>query len=225
MQTICIVSGGPEHLLPHEMESENAFYIGVDEGVLYLQKRNIVPQAAFGDFDSITSEDVTRLQDMKMKIFTFEREKDMTDLELALRWSLKQNPEKIILYGATGGRLDHELINFQMLKAGLDSQIPIEIVDRDNIILMKGPGTYTIESIQDFPYVSFLPFSPIVTGVTLSGFRYPLDHATVEWGSTLCISNELVTKKGTYSFDSGIIMMIRSKDRDGNLKTPGTISK
>ncbi|WP_408010943.1 thiamine diphosphokinase [Pseudalkalibacillus sp. A8] len=225
MKTICLVSGGPEYLLPDRLQLDDALFIGVDEGVLYLQKRDIKPIAAFGDFDSISGEEFTRLQEKQMELYTFECEKDMTDLELALRWTIEQRPEKIILYGATGGRLDHELINIQLLKVGLEHKIEVEIVDRDNIIVMRSPGSYTIEASHEFPYVSFLPFSPLVTGMTLVGFRYPLEEAKIEWGSTLCISNELVTKKGTYSFDDGIIMMIRSKDRDGKLQTPGTISK
>ncbi|MCF6410522.1 thiamine diphosphokinase [Pseudalkalibacillus salsuginis] len=225
MKTICLVSGGPEYLLPDRLELDDAFFIGVDEGVLYLQRRDIEPIAAFGDFDSISSEEVARLQEKRMNLYTFEREKDMTDLELAIRWAIEKRPEKIILYGATGGRLDHEIINIQLLKLGIEQKIEVEVVDRDNIIVMRSPGSYTIEAIHEFPYVSFIPFSPLVSGVTLVGFRYPLEDAMIEWGSTLCISNELVTKKGTYSFDSGIIMMIRSKDRDQKLQTPGTISK
>ncbi len=225
MKTICLVSGGPEYLLPDRFEMDDAYFVGVDEGVLYLQRRDIKPIAAFGDFDSISSEEVARLQEKRMDLYTFDREKDMTDLELAIRWAIEKRPEKIILYGATGGRLDHEIINIQLLKLGIEQKIEVEVVDRDNIIVMRSPGSYTIEAIHEFPYVSFIPFSPLVSGVTLVGFRYPLEAAMIEWGSTLCISNELVTKKGTYSFDDGIIMMIRSKDRDQKLQTPGTISK
>lgn len=199
-------------MLPEQMGKENATFIGVDEGILFLQKRKIVPAAAFGDFDSITDEDIAALKDEQMAMFTFEQEKDMTDLELALQWAFEQDPDRIELYGATGGRLDHELINMQLLKQGLDRGIETVIIDRTNEVMMKKPGRYLLKQDERYPYVSFIPFSSEVKGITLEGFKYPLDQAELVWGSTLCISNELVTKKGTYSFEDGIIMVVRSKD-------------
>ena len=73
-------------------------------------------------------------------------------------------------------------------------------------------GTHIIEENKDFPYVSFVPVTEIEEGITLLGFKYPLINKTIEWGSTLCISNELVKEKGTFSFTSGILMVIRSTD-------------
>ena len=43
------------------------------------------------------------------------REKDQTDLEIAINWALEQKPALIRIFGATGGRLDHGLANIQML--------------------------------------------------------------------------------------------------------------
>ena len=49
-------------------------------------------------------------------------------------------------------------------------------------------------------------------GMSLEGFKYPLDGKGIRLGSTLCISNELISDIGTYSFTSGILMVIRSND-------------
>ncbi|WP_257350138.1 thiamine diphosphokinase [Pseudalkalibacillus decolorationis] len=213
MNKIHIVAGGPEQLLPELYRSDNDVYIGVDEGTKFLYNRNITPNAAFGDFDSISEVELsTIINNQKVQTFTFDREKDMTDLELAVRWAIKQRPELIILYGVTGGRLDHELINIQMLTLGLDHGIEMKIIDIQNEIILLNPGTYTVKPDDELFYISFLPFSDLVKGITLTGFRYPLLDTDLRFGSTLCISNELVTKKGTYSFDDGILMMVRSKD-------------
>ena len=48
---------------------------------------------------------------------------------------------------------------------------------------------------ENFPYVSFVPVTEIVEEITLLGFKYPLINKTIEWGSTLCISNELIDEK------------------------------
>jgi thiamine pyrophosphokinase len=61
-------------------------------------------------------------------------------------------------------------------------------------------------------YVSFIPISHEVHGITLEGFKYPLKNCHIHLGSTLCISNELINELGTFSFHDGIILMIRSRD-------------
>ena len=52
----------------------------------------------------------------------------------------------------------------------------------------------------------------MVENLTLLGFKYPLSNRHISFGSTLCISNELISEYGTYSFTSGILLTIRSKD-------------
>jgi thiamine pyrophosphokinase len=46
----------------------------------------------------------------------------------------------------------------------------------------------------------------------LEGFKYPLKNRHIFFGSTLCISNELIYDFGTYSFTNGILLVIRSCD-------------
>ena len=56
-------------------------------------------------------------------------------------------------------------------------------------------------------YISLIPYTEKVTGITLTGFYYPLDHAELTLGISLGISNELVD-------DVGVISMgIRRSDR------------
>ena len=65
------------------------------------------------------------------------REKDQTDLEIAINWALGQKPALIRIFGATGGRLDHGLANIQMLLKGLEVEIEMCIVDNKNEITVK----------------------------------------------------------------------------------------
>ncbi|MFK4998029.1 hypothetical protein ACI2OX_13400 [Bacillus sp. N9] len=60
--------------------------------------------------------------------------------------------------------------------------------------------------------MSFLPLSSEVWGLSLRGFKYPLMNKYVPFGSSLCISNELLQQTGTFSFEKGILMMVRSAD-------------
>lgn len=212
---IRIVAGGPEHLIPDLKEYDSTadcLWIGVDRGTLFLLRQDIVPKYAFGDFDSVTAAEKNMILHKDIKINLYRSEKDLTDMEIAVEWALEQNPEELLLFGATGGRLDHELMNTQLLYKSRFSKVDVRIIDIRNEISLKLPGTYEVEHDKKYTYYSFLSHSEEVKGITLKGFKYPLDNADLKAGSSLCISNELVNKSGTYSFDCGIILMVKSRD-------------
>ncbi|WP_100330869.1 thiamine diphosphokinase [Bacillus xiapuensis] len=215
---IAIVGGGPESELAdlNTYHNEDVCWVGVDRGNLYLLERGIVPQAAIGDFDSITDAEWIRIKTILKadQIQRFPSEKDQTDLEIALLWALKHEPQKITIFGATGGRLDHFfgtlslLMNEKMINADAD----IEIIDRRNRISLRRPGRYHVIQNDSKEYFSFFPLSSEVTGFTLTGFKYPLTNHTVQFGSTLYVSNELIGESGTFSFAAGILLVVRSAD-------------
>ncbi|WP_223588567.1 thiamine diphosphokinase [Neobacillus bataviensis] len=216
MMIINILAGGPEDLLPDlkEYEEENTIWVGVDRGVFHLLKCNISPVIAFGDFDSVSPEELQFIESKVEELKRFKPEKDETDMELALNWALEQNPEKIRIFGATGGRLDHLFANVQLLLNPLRAKKTVDIclIDRNNLLFLKEPGTYTIKKMNAEKYISFVPLTLTVSGITLEGFKFPLKNQHISLGSTLCISNELISDYGTFSFSEGILIVIRSHD-------------
>ncbi|MGV3465494.1 MAG: thiamine diphosphokinase [Heyndrickxia sp.] len=217
MQNIIhIVAGGPSHYIPelNHYKGEGLIWVGVDYGVYHLIKNGINPDIAFGDFDSVSELEWALIKEKTGKIMEYVPEKDETDLELALQWALTKNPEKIIIFGATGGRADHYFANaFLLIREDiLHADCQVELSDIQNRITAHLPGTYTVQKMEDLKYISFIPLTSEVTNITLIGFKYPLVNKNVKQGTTLCISNELLEDSGTFSFDSGILLMIRSKD-------------
>ncbi|MBU9712471.1 thiamine diphosphokinase [Evansella tamaricis] len=214
--TYIILAGGPIENIPPLNEVEKVYdevvWVGVDRGLLYLIENDIVPVRAFGDFDSITNEEMDLVHRQSVHLACFPKEKDASDLELALDWVINQKPEKIVILGGTGGRLDHMLINVQFLQRGLSHQMDIVMEDSWNRLLVKNPGDFSIEKTA-FSYVSFLPVTLTVSNLTLTGFRYPLINTTLKQGSSLSISNELIGETGSYSFSDGILLVIESKDK------------
>jgi thiamine pyrophosphokinase len=213
---INIVGGGPESLLPDLMQYDRSGckWLGVDRGVFTLLSAGIQPDYAFGDFDSVSEEEWQRIENEVGNLVKVKPEKDETDMELALNWALLQKPEQISLFGATGGRLDHLFGNVQILmKPVLENlETHVEIIDGQNHLFAKGPGSYSISQMPDRMYTSFIPMTPAVKGLTLEGFKYPLSNRHISLGSTLCISNELIREHGTFSFTEGILMVVRSRD-------------
>nr|WP_295971984.1 thiamine diphosphokinase [uncultured Bacillus sp.] len=213
---IHILGGGPVELLPDTQifQETDILWAGVDRGVYTLLSQGIQPGIAFGDFDSVSPEELIFIENKVENLVKFKPEKDETDMELALNWAIGQSPQLIRIFGATGGRLDHMMANLQLLINPLKrhSQVQIEMIDKKNIVYLKQPGTYEIEKLKYMKYISFIPLTNDVKGVTLKGFKYPLTDYRIQLGSTICISNELVADYGTFSFSEGILMIVRSTD-------------
>ncbi|OCA85489.1 thiamine pyrophosphokinase [Bacillus sp. FJAT-27225] len=214
MKIINIMGGGPPSLVPPIEKFMEEEWVGVDRGTVELLKRGIKPIAAFGDFDSVSIEELAGVKAEIPNLAKYKPEKDETDMELALIWALEQEPDCIRLFGASGGRIDHSLANIQLVEkyAVLAPQSAIYILDNRNAVWIKGPGTYQVHKDSTKKYISFLPSTETVKGLTLKGFKYPLVDQYVEKGSTLCISNELLEDSGTFSFSEGILIIIRSND-------------
>lgn len=213
---INILGGGPVDLLPDlkNDENENSIWVGVDRGVYTLLKKEIHPDIAFGDFDSVSVAELAEIESKVTELKRYKPEKDETDMELALNWALTQMPDEIRLFGISGGRLDHFLANVHLLikpvLAGADT--PIYLIDRNNVIFAKGPGSYSVKREKNKKFISFIPITLSVSKLTLEGFKYPLNDCHISIGSTLCISNELISGYGTFSFSEGILLVVRSSD-------------
>ncbi|NRD78832.1 thiamine diphosphokinase [Bacillus sp. BRMEA1] len=213
---INILAGGPEELLPdlREYSEEQVLWVGVDRGVFHLLNRGIKPNIAFGDFDSVTPDELSFIENQVNEMKRYKPEKDETDMELALNWALAQRPEKIRLFGATGGRIDHLMANVQLLYTPLleNSTVKICLIDRYNQVFLTSPGKHKIKKLKNEKYISFVPLTLMVANLTLEGFKFPLKNRHISLGSTLCISNELINDYGTFSFSEGILIVIRSHD-------------
>ncbi|MEK3781139.1 thiamine diphosphokinase [Paenibacillus sp. FSL R5-0810] len=188
------------------------FIIGADRGALFLIEHGIKPDLSVGDFDSITPEEMAKVQAMSGKIIECDPiDKNLTDTELAFDLALEQSPESILIMGASGTRLDHTLANIHMLIRGLQHHIPCSILDKNNYITLTG-SSCVVED-RGFKYVSLLPLTTEVTGIELEGFEYPLHNASLRMGQSLGVSNRLSQEKGIVHIEGGLLLIIQSKDQ------------
>ncbi|AIQ47594.1 thiamine pyrophosphokinase [Paenibacillus sp. FSL R7-0273] len=190
---------------------EEDFIIGADSGALFLVEHGITPDIAVGDFDSVTQEALERIRAGSRETVTCDPvDKDLTDSELALDLALNTRPEYILLMGVTGTRMDHTLASIQMMTRALQRQVSCSVMDSNNYITLTGSQSLVHE--RGFTYVSLLPMTPEVTGITLQGFQYPLENATLKLGQSLAVSNRLLEETGTVTIESGLLLIIQSKD-------------
>lgn len=187
------------------------YIIGADHGALFLVRHGIRPDISLGDFDSVPAETLDEITAASGRVIACDAvDKDLTDSELALDMALEREPEEILMLGVTGTRLDQTLASVQMLKRALERQVPCFIKDRTNYIMLT--GSQAVVRDLGYTYVSLLPLTPEVTGITLEGFQYPLHDATLRLGQSLAVSNRLLGESGTVSIRSGLLLIIQSKD-------------
>ncbi|MGM8364181.1 thiamine diphosphokinase [Virgibacillus sp. W0181] len=214
MVNIGVVGNGPEQLLPNIDLYLNKVdvWIGADRGALTLVENGINADYAIGDFDSINEQEKQQIKKAVADFCLYPVEKDKTDLELAIDQAMNLKPKNIYLFGVTGGRIDHELINIQLLYFLVNKGVRGIIVDKFNELELTFPGEHTVVQSEMYPNVSFVPFSSSVEGLTLTDFYYPLENKNISWGSTRCISNKLLAKSGTFYYEAGILLVIKSRD-------------
>jgi thiamine pyrophosphokinase len=193
-----------------EVLSKVDLIIGVDGGLKHLEKMAIQPTIMMGDFDSIESLEFYKKIFPKAEVQTFEIRKDYTDSELAVRKLIEMKAERAVLLGVTGSRLDHTLANISLLKVLYDAGVKGSIVNEDNVI------HYTEDKLdleaEIGTNMSILPMSDKVTGIYLDGFEYPLENATLVYGSTTGISNVFAKEEASIRIESGRIVVMQSRD-------------
>ena len=90
-------------------------------------------------------------------------------------------------------------------------KINIKIIDQQNEISYLSAKDHCVERDFNYPYISFIPIT-YPTVISLANFKYELKQSSLQLGSTLTISNELIKPRGTVSIYSGSVLMIKSKD-------------
>ncbi|WP_123040637.1 thiamine diphosphokinase [Cohnella candidum] len=191
---------------------EGDYLIGADSGAEFLVSRGLVPDLALGDFDSVPPERLPAIREAARECLAVDAvDKDWTDTELALREAQDRGYADIRILGGLGTRFDHSLANVHLLRQALARGGQALLVDEHNEIRLC-TGECRIEADPRYPYVSLLPLTETVTGVTLTGFRYPLTEAVLTLGWSLGVSNVLEADIGNVTIRGGQVLIIRSRD-------------
>lgn len=213
---VVLVAGGPEELWPEISTDkiERDRWIGIDRGAWRLLERGIEMDLAVGDFDSLSKKEREILSEKVKEMMIVPPEKDQTDTELGLELALDRYPraEKYQLIGGTGGRLDHLLANlFVVYQPRFSSLIGrLEVVDRWNHICFYQPGVYQIMREENKDYLTFVCLTP-VEKLSLHDVKYPLVKKDIRVPSSLT-SNEFLHDQASFSFTSGLVAVIQSRD-------------
>lgn len=182
-----------------------------DSGLLQAFHAGLVPHAVIGDMDSLEEAGFDRNQLPKNILWIkAPKEKDQTDTALCMDYALKQGCDEIIVVGGLGGRIDHTLANLQNLVGFSHQGVKVSLLDETNRIHILTDQTLTIDALPGYA-VSVLSWTPISSGVTLTGFAYPLTNAILTQNFPLGVSNEITGTSATIQVEHGTLLVIYSK--------------
>lgn len=189
--------------------------IAIDGGLEKAYEIGIMPTHIIGDFDTVSYEILNKYTDNEsVSITRLMPEKDFSDTQSALCMAIENNCTHIEIIGGTGTRLDHTIANIHTLQLALNKCDDAVIVNENNRIRLVN-GRKVIERSEAFgKYISFLPLTQKVKGVTLKGFKYPVDDFEFDIYKSLSlgVSNEIVGDRAEVDVAEGILIMIESRD-------------
>ncbi len=200
---VIIGNGFPENDFNFE---KTDFIICADGGANFCEEKDIIPKLIVGDMDSIS--DYAKNKFSGVKKIVFDREKDKTDLEIAIDEAVKLSPQEILILGVNGTKADM-FLNSVMLLEKIPPELDTKIIDRGNEIFLvrENRGITGKKGCA----ISIISLSKKVEGLSLKGMKYELENAELRRASSLGISNEIESDTAEISVNNGILIVIIRK--------------
>lgn len=201
MRAVILCDGEP----PFKKSLERALkgsdlFIAADGGAEVAFKFRMEPDVIIGDLDSytITGKEKARI--------IHDPDQDTNDLEKALSYARTHSVDEVIIFGATGKRVDHTLKNLSVLLQFNPSFRRIKIKDRrSEMFFIKSPFQMELPVGTS---ISLFPISGKVENITSEGLKYPLRKDTLENGIMDGTSNQTTQKRFEIKFKKGDLLLL-----------------
>ncbi len=207
----CIIIGAGDLTVGAIDVKEGDLVIAVDGGINYCGVLELEPDIILGDFDSVNEAQREAVLLMKEqapdRVVLLKPQKDDTDMLAALRFGLKKGYDYFLIYGATGGRLEHTLANIQCLLF-LKSQNAVGyLMDGSGMIfVMKNEEVKLRANLEG--YFSLFCLGKEARGVTIKGMKYELQDYTMTNDFPIGVSNEFIGQEASVSVAEGELVGI-----------------
>jgi len=162
-----------------------------------------------GDLDSASDQSVCALDGPTAPpVDLFPRDKDWTDLELAIDRALLRDPAKIVLVGAAGDRLDHTLTNLHLLEKGILAGVPMVLMAGDEDAHLVN-DRIALDGAKIADRVSLVPVSDSVV-VTTHGLQFPLRSERLCRPASRGVSNIVDALPVRICVEKGLLLVIHA---------------
>ncbi len=211
MPRLIIFANGllPELESAHHIIQAGDVLVAADGGTRHALAMGLFPEIVIGDLDSLTAEDRQQLVAKGVEIKQYPRDKDETDLELALHYAFSTGYREIRILGGLGGRLDQTLANLFLLTDPEFNGLDIRIDDGVEEAFFVCDRCEVHGKPADI--LSLIPWGGEVSGICTEGLRWPLQDETLLPNKTRGISNEMTREIASLSLKSGLLLVIHHR--------------
>ena len=185
--------------------------LAADGGTQHALDLGLTPSIIIGDMDSLNPDVRRSMERAGARLIQYSRDKDETDLELALEHALSSGHDRILLVGALGRRLDQTLGNLALLTAPRLAGIDIRLDDGVEEVFFTR-STCQVAG-QPGEVVSLFPWGGEVGGIVTTGLRWQLNGEDLSPHRTRGISNELVANLAGISIKSGLLLVVHRRQK------------
>ncbi|MCC6225705.1 MAG: thiamine diphosphokinase [Microthrixaceae bacterium] len=204
-----IVAGGPRdgaQFVPPRIGPDWPV-VAADSGADLAAEVGLRPTLVVGDLDSISPRALQDAERAGVPIERADRDKDRTDLELAIAASRRNvGLRELVVLGGSGGRLDHLLANLAVLCGPATEGLDVEAwLGATRVIVVR--RQVQVEVVAGAT-VSLLAWHGDAVGVTTSGLRWPLDNAVLHAGHAVGTSNVATGSRIAVTLRSGVVSLV-----------------
>ena len=205
-----VISGAarPDTLAFARRRHPDALVIAADGGLAAAVAIGLPVDIVVGDLDSVDAQQLAAAEAGGTIVETHPREKDATDLELAVQRALARRVTRVVVVDSTAGRLDHFLGGVILLASG--SLVGVEVtayIDDAMVVVVRGGGSRAVPAPVG-AIVTLLPTHGAAVGVTTEGLQYRLARETLVAGTTRGVSNVVIGPEPRVSVTAGALLVI-----------------
>lgn len=204
METVLIFAGGdsPSERLAEELPDADLI-IAADSGYDLAVSAGFAVDVLVGDMDSIQSDVIPG----HVIVERHSPDKDATDLDLALARVMEEKPQRVVVVGGSGGRVDHELAAAALLcsERWADVDEIDWVTDRGWSHVVRGRQIIHGDLGR---VISLIPMGGVATGVNTTGLRWNLEDATLYPGTTWGVSNEFAGPVADIRVGAGCLLAV-----------------
>lgn len=196
-KTVVVLAGGPDRAavaLPPDATVIAADVAPAPGGRIDL---------LIGDLDSIPAAALAGIA----RVDRHPAEKDATDLELALNAAMELEPDRVLVVGSAGGRLDHLFGSLLLLAADAYAAVQVD-AHLGGAAAHVVRGERVLAGVRGELISLFSVHGP-ASGVVTEGLVYPLRGETLEPGSSRGLSNVFAEPEARVAVEDGVVLAVR----------------
>lgn len=207
----CIIVAAGDMTVSEIPAREEDLVIAVDGGLDYCSLLGVEPDLVLGDFDSVGEDRAGQIafweKQCPERVIRLQCEKDDTDTLMAIKVALERGCDHFLIYGATGGRLEHTIANIQSLLYLKHHGAVGYLMDGTGMIFVLEDEEVRFQASME-GYLSLFALGKEAAGVDISGMKYPLSDALITNDFPIGISNEFTGQEAAVRVRSGQLLGI-----------------